>query len=125
MIGQGTTIEHFGRTHGLDSIADEDVVDVALADVSEAVEPRLAQVEVTADHERRATRPLLCGARRELSVALRPGLVARRVHVDDPEAGGEPHAVGPAALGEPRQPQRALADDPVMPGEDRVRAAAV
>jgi ornithine carbamoyltransferase len=122
MVAEAAAVEH--PPASLEP-APEHVVDVVAGDVVQAGQDRAAHVQVAAEDERRALRPVERGGPRALAVGHGSrGRRVVRVHVDDPGPVREPDPVHAPALGPAPQERRAvLADRPAH--EDRVRAAAV
>ena len=104
VIGQRAAVEHLGRTDDLHAVADEDVVNVAFA--------RVSQTDRSRGSRRLKSPPTTSGApaahRSEVRATSSPSrwranLVAGRVDVDDPEARPRATPRGPSgALGSAR-----------------------
>jgi hypothetical protein len=123
MIRERAGVEQLARAA---AAVGEDVVDVVAGDVDQVRQVGRGRVEVAAEHERRAGRPAPRGRgrRRDIGADLL-GRMRRGVQVHDPAGAAERDTVRDAALGAPRQLERAVVRDRGAADEDRVAPAAV
>ena len=124
MVRERASIQRTPRPRGLRR-SREDVVDAVAGDVHEARSRRHARVEVAAEHDGRARRPVARRRGGERDVGLRARLGVRLgVEVADPPAALQAHAVHHPPLGPRAQRAQPMLGHALAAHEDRVGAAA-